>query len=71
VVLSQADIATPLSREKRALPPPILNEPIMFFSVDPPEVADFEICGLNSADNGAIKGAAMGGQKGIGGLGMP
>ena len=46
--------------------PPILNEPILLFSMDPVKVAGFEICGVNIADIWAIKGAAMGGQKGIG-----
>jgi len=46
--------------------PPILNEPILHFSVDPVKVDGFEICGVNIAAIGAIKGAAMGGQKGIG-----
>ena len=44
--------------------PQILNEPILHFSVDPVEVDGFEICGVNIAAIGAIKGAAMGGQKG-------
>ena len=47
--------------------PPILNEPILHFSVDPVKVAGFEVCGVNIADIGAIKSAAMGGEKGIGG----
>ena len=46
------------------LSPPILNEPILLFSVDPVKVAGFEICGVNIADIGAIKSAAMGGQTG-------
>ena len=41
-----------------------MNEPICFFSVDPAKVVGFEIYGMNSSDNGAIKGAAMDGQKG-------
>ena len=44
--------------------PPILNEPILHFLVDPVKVDGFEVCGVNIADIGAIKGAAMGGQKG-------
>jgi len=32
--------------------------------VDPVKVAGYEICGVNSTDIGAIKGVAMGGQKG-------
>jgi hypothetical protein len=44
--------------------PPILNEPILLFSVDPVKVDGFGICGVNIADIGAIKGGAMGGQKG-------
>jgi len=49
---------------KDKLPPPIFNEPIFAFSVDPVKVAGFEICGVNSTDIGAIKGVAMGGQGG-------
>ena len=45
------------------MPPPIINEPILFFKVDPVKVASFEICGMNSADIGVIQGAAMGEQK--------
>ena len=44
--------------------PPILNEPILLFSVDPVKGDGFGICGVNIADIGAIKGGAMGGQKG-------
>ena len=44
--------------------PPILNEPILLFWVDPVKVDGFGICGVNIADIGAIKGGAMGGQKG-------
>jgi hypothetical protein len=45
------------------VPPPIINEPILFFKVDPAEVAGFEICGMNSTDIGVIQGAAMREQK--------
>jgi hypothetical protein len=48
---------------KVTLPPPIINEPILFFKVDPAEVASFEICGMNSTDIGVIQGAAMREQK--------
>lgn len=44
--------------------PQILNEPVLHFSVDPVKVDGFEICGVNIAAIGAIKGGAMGGQKG-------
>jgi len=53
------------------VPPPILNEPILFYSVDPPKVAGFEICVENFTDMGAIIGTAMGGQKGVSEGGIP
>jgi len=53
------------------MPPPILNEPILFYSVDPPKVAGFEICVENFTDMGAIIGTAMGGQKGVSEGGIP
>ena len=37
------------------LPPPVFNEPLLFISVDPGEVAGFGICGGNSADIGGYQ----------------
>jgi hypothetical protein len=37
------------------MPPPIFNEPILFVSVDPGEVAGFWIWGLNSSDIGVYQ----------------
>ena len=52
-----------------SLLPPIINEPILLFLVDPMKVVGFEIHGVNSTDIGDIKGEAMGGQKGYRGAG--
>ena len=41
------------------VPPPIFNEPILFFLGDPVKVAGFEIYGVDSADIGAIQGTAI------------
>ncbi|MFH1950824.1 MAG: hypothetical protein ABIL06_04315, partial [Pseudomonadota bacterium] len=51
--------------------PPIINEPILLFLVDPVKIVGFEIYGVNSTDNGDIKGEAMGGQKGYRRTGFP
>ena len=37
------------------MPPPVFNEPLLFISVDPGEVAGFGICGGNSADIGGYQ----------------
>ena len=51
--------------------PPIINEPILLFWVDPVKVAGFEILGVNFTDIEDIRGEAMGGQKGYRRTGFP